>query len=101
MIITFSPRMRAQDGTVLGGRFVNLGTTGDEHFSRLRAIMLFGTEWAFLYETAEEAGATKYGLTEYAIPRGWLAHSVPAHRDGKVCDTCSRLRNGVRSTSMT
>jgi hypothetical protein len=96
MIVTFGLSHNAQDGTNLANRFVDLGTSGDDHFSRLRAIMLFGQEWAFLYDTEADAGVGMYDLTQYVVPKGWLAHSVPAHRDGKPCDTCMRLSHGVR-----
>lgn len=89
MIITFGPRQKAQDGTSLADRYVDLGTPpGHTSLSRLVAVRLFGTAWAFLYDTPEDAGASKYGLTEYKIPPGWRDHAVSAHRDDGPCGTC-------------
>lgn len=91
MIITFGTRHHAQDGTPLRDRYVTVEGP-DEAACRQHAFMLFGPAWAFIYDTPEEAGVDVYGLTEFVVPaRGWLAHSVPAHRDDKECDACLHL----------
>lgn len=98
MIITFGSRHHAQDGTVLRDRFVTVEGP-DPLACRMHAFTLFGAKWGFLYSGPEAAGVERFGLREFLIPaRGWLAHSIPAHRNSMLeCDACLHLdENGVR-----
>lgn len=61
---TFGQAHRANDGTPLGNRYVII--EGED--SRDIMFRLFGPFWAFQYDTPEDAGKDKYGLTEYVIP---------------------------------
>ena len=99
MIITFGSKHHAQDGTPLRDRYVTVEGI-DPLDARMHAFMLFGAGWGFMYASPNEAEADKFGLTEFHVPkRGWLAHSVPAHRDGRECDACLHLdQYGVRLT---
>jgi hypothetical protein len=91
VIITFGPNHKAQDGTPLKDRFVRLEGP-DPLACRMDAFAKFGAGWGFLYADEQAAGASEYGLTEYVLPqRGWLAHSLAAHRDGTECDACLHL----------
>ena len=80
---TFGYGHFANDGTPLRDRYVIIEGE-DWNDCRQKMVHHFGPKWAFQYNAPEEAGAERYGLTEYIIPE-----SQTYRHDESYChDTC-------------
>lgn len=55
-----------ETGESLGNSYVRIH--GTEAEARTVMVAAFGQRWAFQYDSAEQAGVAKYGLTEIALP---------------------------------